>query len=69
METASEDLTSEAEMTRELQEALERAADLSEDQQRLIASAVLRQIEAAAVSLERLARQIARNPNSLLTGR
>ncbi len=32
-------------------------------------SATLRQIEAAAAALERLARQIARNPNSILTGR
>lgn len=32
-------------------------------------SAVIAQIDAAAASVERLARQIARNPNSLLTGR
>ncbi|WP_425098241.1 MlaD family protein [Tropicibacter sp. S64] len=32
-------------------------------------SAALREIEAAAQSFDRLARQIARNPNSLLTGR
>ncbi|MBY6151653.1 MCE family protein [Vannielia litorea] len=32
-------------------------------------SSALRQIEAAAAALERLARQIARNPNSLLIGR
>ena len=32
-------------------------------------TAALRQIEAAATSLDRLARQIARNPNSILTGR